>query len=131
MRAWGPGNFDNEPAQQYLGDLVEHLTTTVEQHLLHESGDVEAFGEAEVMPSVEVLLLLAEQLRGVPPVEGRVVEWKAEYLRRYDAQAEQSRAHRPLLARRRAVIVATFDRLAALASAFHQADSAEEQPLVR
>ena len=93
----------------------------MEQHLLHASGDVEAFGEAEVMPSVEVLLLLAERLRGVPPVADRVDEWKVEYLRRYDAQAAQSRAHRPLLARRRAVIEATFDRLAALARAFHEA----------
>ena len=67
--------------------------------------------EGELMPSVEILILLCEHCNGVLPEDLDVAAWKQRYLAMYDVQINGLDPVPGHKEERRAVIESTFDRL--------------------
>jgi hypothetical protein len=120
MGTWGEGNFSNDGALDYLAHVLGHLRETVNELLASPAGDIEDRGEAELMPSVEILAVLCEHLNAAPPEPAEIESWRERYLARFDAQIDALSPRGDFKARRRATIEATFARLAKRANEFHR-----------
>ncbi len=67
--------------------------------------------ETELMPSIEILILLCEHCTGVLPEDLDVAAWKQRYLVLYDEQIDHLAPVPGFKEERRAVIEKTLDRL--------------------
>jgi hypothetical protein len=116
MGRWGVGNFADDGAMDYVGDLVDRLATTVTEILADEErAALDEEGEAVVMPTVEILALLCEMC-GAYPFDGvdapqSVADWRDRYLQIFDDEIDGLAPREDFKAQRRAVIVQTFERL--------------------
>lgn len=105
---WGAGNFEDDSVLYWLGDdVVRPLCETIESGLQrqHEQNDY------VIVAAVEVLAVLCEQIRAEPPEPERVASWRESYLRAWDGYSDALHPRGDYKSERRAVIVATFDRL--------------------
>ncbi|MCG8349812.1 MAG: DUF4259 domain-containing protein [Chloroflexales bacterium] len=119
MGTWGSGNFENDGAGDYRDSITYQLIDKVEACFEHEEGyALDEGGEAELMPSVAMLVVLCEHCDGIPPAEAVAQTWKRTYLQIYDDQIEDLAPNPAFRAERRKVIEATFDRLIAIAHSF-------------
>jgi hypothetical protein len=126
MGTWGTGNFANDGALDYLGELVGRLAARVEELLGSVRGaDLDEGGESELMPSVEIVSVLVERCNAVPPRASVVRGWRERYLRLYDAQIDALDPDTGFKGERRRVIEATFGKLERQASLFY-AGAAQE-----
>jgi hypothetical protein len=116
MGTWGTGNFENDGAVIFLLDLCDRLINTIEAVIADDSRFIlDEDAEAELMPSIELLALLSEQY-GLHPIERkRVFGWQARYLAMYDDYIDSLQPSESFKEQRRAVIAATFERLANVA----------------
>lgn len=110
--AWGPGNFDNDRAVDWLYSgfhmpLVEKLRAGA-THSDERAGN-------EVMAAAEVLALVCEQIRWNYLHPAEVVGWQESFLRSWERYADGINGPAGLKGARRAVIVRTFGRLLAVA----------------
>jgi len=123
MGTWEPGNFENDAASEYLDDLTRPLIEHVEQTAVNPAAmEPDELDSVVMICNIEMLACLAEGLAkddGVIRVElprpTKIKKWKNAYLKvwdRYIAELNPTNAHK---ARRREVIVNTFDRLIAAA----------------
>ncbi|MBC7815941.1 MAG: DUF4259 domain-containing protein [Planctomycetaceae bacterium] len=114
MGTWGPGNFDNDAARDYLFELTRDLAEQIDQALdeatsqkLAGQGSAELAETLEsILPNVEIICVLHETLGGgfLPEPES-AEDWQL----RFEQISEDSSAER------REVIRATFERLRQLA----------------
>ena len=112
MGTWAEGNFDNDGALDYLGDIINQFTTNIED--LFKSGTsagLDECGESELMPSVEIISILCEKCNGVPPKEKVLERWKKKYLEIYDSQIDGLSPKADYKQKRRKVIEETFNKL--------------------
>jgi hypothetical protein len=124
MGAWGPGNFENDGALGYLGDLSKGLIARVNECFADEDqSSLDLGGESILVPNVEILTLLCEHYSGVPPDESLVAQWRERYLRIYDEQIDDLEPRGDFKDQRRAVIEQTFERLARVARQWAEAQS--------
>jgi hypothetical protein len=115
MGAWGPGNFDNHDALNYIDLEMRRLISTIEAVFTDEDRfhlDEEA--EGCIIPSVVLLSLLCKHCHAILPKSLNIASWKDQYLQMYDheiagdigLQLPENFAYQ-----RRAIIAATFDKL--------------------
>jgi len=111
MGTWGPGNFDSDTAADHLSSIAGRLLDEVKNAMAGDPVELEPdeYWGVAVPCNLELLTLLSKQRWvGVmlPDVE-TVREWKTGFLAAYDGSDVGGSPAR------RAVIAATFERLAA------------------
>lgn len=117
MGTWAAGNFDNDQALDYMGELMDQLTKTVIGSFEKPAG-LEDGGEAELMPSVAVIKILSEECGAAPPKPNEVEDWRSKYLAIYDAEIDGLGAKSDYKIDRRKVIDETFADLIKVANNF-------------
>jgi hypothetical protein len=115
MGTWAAGNFDNDGALDYMGELMDLLTARVEESF-DAGAALDEEGEAILMPSIEVMALLSENCKTSPPDAKTVRKWKKKYLRIYDSEIDDLLPADDFKQERRKVIETTFDRLEKVAA---------------
>ena len=119
MGTWGTGNFQNDSANDYAGELVDTLSARIEECLADEEcSPIDELGEAVIVPTVAILSLLHEHCNAAPPKAAVVSAWKASYLAIYDEQIDDLEPKEGYKQGRRQVIVDTFDKLLNQATTF-------------
>ncbi|WP_345630875.1 DUF4259 domain-containing protein [Rugosimonospora acidiphila] len=126
MGRWGVGNFDEDTAADHVSGIVARLVGEVERAMAGDPEELEPdeYWGVAVPCDLELLCLLAEQrIVGVQlPAADTVRSWKRAYLAVWDGSIDELdpgpefEAGRQFEAGRRAVLVATFDRLIGLAA---------------
>ncbi|MFD3457460.1 DUF4259 domain-containing protein [Streptomyces sp. NPDC058691] len=115
MGGWGTGNFDEDTAADHLGLLTGRLTAEVAQAMDGDPSGLEPdeYWGVAVPCNLELLHLLATQgWVGVTLPEAATVRaWKARYLAVWDATVDGLEPGADYRARRREVLVRTFDGL--------------------
>lgn len=113
MGTWGPGNFDNDAAADFIDEELDRHVRAIEAIF----ADSERFlldgdAEGELMPRIAILALLCEHSAGVLDTTGDAISaWKARYLEMYDDQIDDLEPRGDYKLQRRAVIAETFDTL--------------------
>jgi hypothetical protein len=132
MGTWGSGNFDNDTAADHLGELIDELIEDVTKTMARGPGSIEPdeYGGVAVPCNLEILCLLAKQKWvGVElPEAATIAKWKATYLGVWDAKIDGLKPKPSHKTARRAVLVATFDELEALARANDDDDDDDDEP---
>jgi len=127
MGAWGAGNFEQDYALDFVWREVQQPLFSQIQKML----DKPVYAEADepdsglIMVAVEILALLSEHVNAVPPKPNEVALWKATFLSAWDGTSSDVFFRQEDAALRRQVIVATFDRLASIATKWHNQDASE------
>jgi hypothetical protein len=116
MGTWGSGNFDNDNAMDYMNEVKDELIGRIEECLVDDdSCALDEDGEGVLMPTLEILSVLAEHCRlGLPELE-TIQRWKARYLAVYDDSIDGLEPKPGYKEARRAMIEATFLKLEAQA----------------
>jgi hypothetical protein len=125
MGTWGPGNFENDYAADRLHALCAPLLKEIEEAMKRSPADLEDDFEI-VTANLEIIACLSEHLgrheRGVIqdflypcvlPSPETIAQWKQRYLEVWDHGADPDPGS--FDQQRRAVIVATFERVERLA----------------
>jgi hypothetical protein len=112
MGTWGPGNYENDAALDFINEEADRYISVIEAIF----GDEQRFlldedAEGMLMPSVEILSLLCARCHGVLPKDLDVAAWKSRYLEMYDHQIDGLEPDAEYKQQRRAVIEATFEKL--------------------
>lgn len=122
MGTWGAGNFDNDSALDYVGDLVYEMQQKVDDILADEDRRArDEEGEGVLMPTIVVMSLLYEHCTAPAPDLEKVRSWKKRYLAVYDEDMEDYDLTPGFKEERRQVIEETFAKLEAQAQEFEQA----------
>ena len=112
MGTWEPGTFDNDAALDFINEEIDRHISAIEA--IFADGErfcLDEDAEGELMPRVEILILLCESCHGVLPEELDSGRWKAQYLEMYDDQINGLEPSEEYKRQRRISIAATFDRL--------------------
>lgn len=125
MGTWAHGNFDNDTALDWLdditGQLLDEIAEAMESPELLEADEL----DADLVPCrIELLCAMAE--KGMPPQWPDVqllAQWKQIFLQAWDCSIDELEPSEEYKRERRATLVATFDRMLALA---HLADDEGE-----
>lgn len=106
------GTFDNPEALDTLNQFTLDLAGEVSDYLDagHEA-DPDALGEAEVMPRIEILVVVCRELPAQPPIIEDVQSWRGQYLRRWDHCGHLVAASDEQAEQRRKRIEQTFEQL--------------------
>ncbi|MFK3982824.1 DUF4259 domain-containing protein [Micromonospora sp. NPDC050397] len=126
MGSWGSRNFDNDTAADHLAMVTDRLVTEVAEAMAGDPVRIEPdeYWGVAVPCNLELLCLLADQRYvGVvlPPPE-TVADWKRRYLAVWDGSIDGLEPTEDYRAERRAILVDTFDRLAAASAREHGTD---------
>ncbi|GIG56930.1 hypothetical protein Lfu02_13020 [Longispora fulva] len=120
MGTWGSGNFDSDTAADHLAELTDRLLDEVVAAMAGDPVELEPdeYWGVAVPCNLELLCLLARQGHvGVAlPAPETVAEWKTTFLAIWDATIDGLEPKPDYRVARRAVLVETFDRLAAEAA---------------
>jgi Domain of unknown function (DUF4259) len=134
MGTWGPGNFENDRAADHLYEVCGPLLKQVEEAMKDPSAiEPDEYAADLVTANLEIIGCLSEHLgryeRGelqdflypcvLPPPE-TVADWKQKYLHVWDACIDGLDPDPEYKAKRREVIVETFDRVERLARARYE-----------
>lgn len=128
MGAWAHGNFDNDTALDWLGDitgqLLDEIAEAMDSPELLEADEL----DADLVPCrIELLCAMAE--KGMPPQWPDVqllAQWKQIFLQAWDASIDELEPSEDYKHARRATLVATFDRMLALAHLAEEEGDTEE-----
>ncbi|HEV2236142.1 MAG TPA: DUF4259 domain-containing protein [Ktedonobacterales bacterium] len=117
MGTWGPGNFENDAALDFVGDEIDrHVRAIYEVFADHQRFRLDEDAEGEVLPRIAILSFLCEHCGGILAKDVDAVAWKARYLEMYDGMIDEMAPDADYKEQRRAVIVATFDKLIGLST---------------
>jgi hypothetical protein len=78
MGTWAAGNFSNDGSLDYVGQLLDQLTSTVVSCFEDGNAGLDEGGESELMPSVAIIKVLSEQCGAAPPKPDVVEEWRSK-----------------------------------------------------
>lgn len=119
MPTFGAGNFDSDGAMDYLGETMESFIERVEK-CFSQAGCValDEDGESVIMPTMELMAILAEECGAAPPQPAVVNTWREKYLQAFDQQIDELEPLTAYKNERRRVIEQTFDRLETQARKF-------------
>ncbi len=119
MGTCGAGNFENDSALDYMGEVVDDLEAKIDSILADE--DLSALDEEGVlMPTVVMLSLLTDHCHAPSPGLDKVRRWKQQYLAIYDDQIDGFDPTPGHAEARRQVIAETFAKLEAQAVEFDE-----------
>jgi hypothetical protein len=114
MTAWGPGNFQNDDALDFIHEEMDRRVAAIEaifadsqRFELDDTGDA----EGELIPRVAILALLCDHSGGLLDSTVDVGAWTAQYVEMYDDNIDNLQPRGDYKRQRRAVIEATFDKL--------------------
>lgn len=116
MGTWAAGNFCNDGALDYVGELMAQLISTVAQCFDERTGL--GGGESVLMPSVAIIKTLVEHCGAAPPKPSVIEEWHRSYLAIYDEEIDDLSPEPDFKVERRKVIDETFTELFKLATKF-------------
>ncbi|MFF0225801.1 DUF4259 domain-containing protein [Streptomyces sp. NPDC004629] len=118
MGDWGTGNFENDTAADHLSILTDRLITEVADAMAGDPVGIEPdeYWGVAVPANLELLSLLARQgYVGASLPEADVVEgWKKTYMAVWEGYIDELEVSSGYKDERRAVLIRTFDELAAL-----------------
>ncbi len=87
MSAWGANTFQNDAALDFINEEIDCHVRAIEGIFADEDRfALDEDAEGELMPRVEILLLLCEHCGGALPEKLNPATWKARYLAMYDDQ---------------------------------------------
>lgn len=115
MGSWGHGNFDNDTAADHLGIVTARLVDEITRAMADPSElEPDEYWGVAVPCNVELLCVIAEQSwTGVTLPSPETVEtWRTTYLDVWESTIDDLEPAPDDRAQRRAVLDATFDRLA-------------------
>ncbi|MFF1795724.1 DUF4259 domain-containing protein [Kitasatospora sp. NPDC086009] len=119
MGTWGSGNFDSDAAADHLGEFTARLIGEVEQAMAGDRVELEAdeYWGTAVPCNLELLHLIASRhyVGAGLPAAATIEGWKADFMAVWEKSIdglEPAPGHKE---ERRAVLLRTFDDLAALA----------------
>jgi hypothetical protein len=119
MSAWAAGNFENDGALDYLGEVIDSLAARIEEIFADGwRAALDEEGESVLMPSVQMIHVLVENCKGAPPKLAQVQEWRDKYLEIFDEQIAGLEPQANYAVERRIVINDTFAKLEQQASIF-------------
>ncbi|MFD7623689.1 DUF4259 domain-containing protein [Streptomyces sp. NPDC059802] len=125
MGTWGSGNFDSDTAADHLSGITGRLVSEIEEAMADDPVVLEAdeYWGVAVPCNVELLSLIAEQGHvGASVPEAAVVEgWKKKFMDVWERTIDDLGPKQEYKEDRRAGLIRTFDRLAALAEREHTA----------
>jgi hypothetical protein len=112
MGTWGPGNFENDAALDFIDEEIDRHVREIEAIFADEQRFLlDEDAEGGLIPRVVLLTLLCQQCGGVLEDATDVAVWKERYLAMYDEQIDGLEPDEAYKTQRRAVIADTFDRL--------------------
>jgi hypothetical protein len=113
MGTWEAGAFDSDEVFDFIFEQIDRYIALINEIFADEEYRfrLDEDAEAELIPSVEILILLCEQCSGVLPEGLDIGAWKRRYLAMYDDQIDGLEPVTGFKEERRAVIEKTFDRL--------------------
>lgn len=124
MGTWGAGNFEADDPREFLADMVARWERMIDRALANEpTEEVAGFRfeqgcealDGGIMPTVEILVAVAEKLPcDHLPGPSKVASWSSQALQSYDSDIDHWGTDEEYKVERRAVIKATFARLAEL-----------------
>jgi predicted DNA-binding WGR domain protein len=117
MGTWDSGNFDNDQALDFLGELMDQLSGRIGEWFGSDSPDL-ADGEGEVIPALAVIQLLTQNCGAAPPKPEQLAAWKKRYLAIFDEQIQEYGGEPKFITARRQTIVNTFTGLESLSTTF-------------
>jgi hypothetical protein len=118
MGTWNAGNFDNDSALDYVGDLIDQLTNTINSCFEDDNADLDEGGEGELMPSVFIIDLLSQHCGAAPPKPDVIESWCDRYVKIYDEQIDGLEPDPEFKVNRRKVVADTFSSLIATSNEF-------------
>lgn len=117
MGTWAHGNFDNDTALDWLGDitgqLLDEIAEAMDSPESLEAGEL----DSDLVPC-KIELLCAMDERGMHPIWPELKtlqQWKSIYLQAWDESIDELEPDEGYKQDRRAEIINTFDRMLALA----------------
>jgi hypothetical protein len=116
MGSWGHGNFQNDTAADHLSILTARLLDEIKQAMADpEELEPDEYWGVAVPCNIELLCVLAEQdWVGVAlPSSDEVDTWRTTYIEVWEGYIDELEPTPEARAKRRAILDATFDRLAA------------------
>jgi hypothetical protein len=117
---WGSGNFDSDTAADHLADLTDRLIAEVATAMSGDPVEIEPdeYWGVAVPCNLELLHLIAQQdhVGAELPDPGTIAEWKSSFLSVWEKSIDGLEPADGYKEQRRAVLVRTFDQLAALAA---------------
>ncbi|WTW92793.1 DUF4259 domain-containing protein [Streptomycetaceae bacterium NBC_01309] len=116
MGTWGSGNFDSDTAADHLADVMARLITEVDEAMAGDPVRIEPdeYWGVAVPCNLEILHLLAQQdhVGTELPKAAVVAEWKTAFMAVWERTIDGLGPSPAYKDERRAVLTATFDRLA-------------------
>ena len=108
-------SFTSDAAFMFIDSEMECHVQAIEDIFADEGYRfrLDEDAEAELIPRIEIMLLLCNNCGGVVHKDLDIGAWKARYLEMYDDQIDGHTQDEEYRHKRRAVIVDTFDRLIA------------------
>jgi cytochrome P450 len=112
MDLW-TNTFSSDAAFMFIDSEMERHVQAIEDIFDEKGYDflLSEDAEAELIPRIEIMLLLCEHCGGVLDKGRNFGVWKARHLEMYDDQIDGHTQDEVYKHKRRAVIVDTFDRL--------------------
>jgi hypothetical protein len=113
MGVWGPANFDNDTAFCFANDAVIKPMIAQFHHVVDNPrlADPEEDASFKIMAAAEILAVLCEHLPLAAPPTELVEECRDLCLRGWDKGIDKLDPEPGYQKKRRAAIVATFERL--------------------
>jgi Domain of unknown function (DUF4259) len=125
MGTWGPGNFENDTAAEYLINLCKPLVEQIRETAADSQQMQPDDPSSDIMlANIEILAALAENIGRYKsgwvgdmvfpfpfPKADEIEQWKVEYLRIWDQHIDGLMPSEDYKRIRRQVITASFDRL--------------------
>ncbi len=118
MGTWDAGTFDSDAALDYVGDMIDQLTETVNSCFDNDNADLDEGGEGKLMPSVSIIGLLSQHCGAAPPKADVVESWRDRYLAIYDEQIDDLDPDPEYKINRRKIIADSFSDLLARSTSF-------------
>ena len=120
MGSWGTGNFQNDDALDYLGEVMHSLIGKLEEVVEHPiRAEADEPSNFEVMAAVEIITVLCENLNAIPPEPDLVSKCQETFLKSWGKSIDGLDPKSGFKEERREVIVASFEKLKTIAQEWH------------
>lgn len=120
MGTWAEGNYANDGALDYVGELIDQLTNTINECFEEDGADLDEGGESMLVPSVDLIRVISQHCGASPPEPAVVKKWQKKYLKIYDEQIDDLDPSGTYKTDRREIIVKTFADLLKHSEEFHK-----------
>ncbi|MEU9847409.1 DUF4259 domain-containing protein [Streptomyces sp. NPDC047985] len=129
MGTWGSGNFQSDTAADHLAEITGRLVSEIQEAMAGDPVGLEPddYGGVVVPCDIDLLCLIADQgyVGAVVPEPAVAEAWKRTFMEVWERTIDDLEPTEGYKEARRAELNRTFDRLADLARARHEASEEE------